>query len=237
MKNYLLQLLLFLCSYFAPKKKNLVILGAGDSKQFQGNPKYVYQFLCSVNSNLEFYWSAKSKDQREILANNGTPFINPYSVKGFFKILRAKYLIIEKSSFDIYYIKSIRGRFKFVQTWHGSPFKKVGVHAADHLSSSIHMSSNMESRKYRFLKRIKFFSRQKYKVITSPSEAVSKIFQGAFENENTVITGYPRNDVLFNAGLAVNDYAAKFEFSKYAKIILYAPTFRDNKDARSEDVV
>ena len=95
------------------------------------------------------------------------------------------------------------------------------------------MPSNRKSLKYRFLKKIKFFSRHKYKMIVSPSDAVSEIFKGAFENKNTVVTGYPRNDVLFNPKLAVNDYSELVGADKYAKIILYAPTFRDNKDAVS----
>ena len=206
-------------------------MGAGDAKQFQGNPKYLYQYLSQNKTNLEFYWSAKNKEQFKALAAKGLPVINPYSVKGFFILLRAKYLVIEKSSFDVYYTKMIFGFFNFVQTWHGSPFKKVGVDAADHLSDNIQFSANRKSAKYRFLKRIKFYSRQKYKVIVSPSEEVSRIFKNAFENDNTVITGYPRNDVFFNPSLALNDYTELLGCKSYKKIILYAPTFRDNVDS------
>ena len=176
MKNYLLQIALTVLSYLVPKKKNLLILGAGDAKQFQGNPKYLYLFLAQNQSSIEFYWSAKSGEQRKKLAARNLPYINPYSKNGFIKLLRAKYIVIEKSSYDAYYTPMILGNFNFIQTWHGSPFKKVGIHAAEHLQGSIHMSSNPENLMYKILKSINFFSRQKYKLITSPSQYVSEIF-------------------------------------------------------------
>src|SRR5690606_19878170 len=124
MKNYCLHSLLLILSYIIPKKKNLIIFGAGDAKQFQGNPKYIYQYL-RVNQckSLESYWSAKSKMQQQFLADMNAPFIDPYSISGFFKILRAQYMVIEKSTFDVYYTKMIFGRFNFIQTWHGTPLK------------------------------------------------------------------------------------------------------------------
>lgn len=233
MKNYLLQIALTVLSYLVPKKKNLLILGAGDAKQFQGNPKYLYLFLAQNQSSIEFYWSAKSGEQRKKLAARNLPYINPYSKNGFIKLLRAKYIVIEKSSYDAYYTPMILGNFNFIQTWHGSPFKKVGIHAAEHLQGSIHMSSNPENLMYKILKSINFFSRQKYKLITSPSQYVSEIFESAFENKNVKITGYPRNDVFFNKKLAFNDYTELLKRKEYQKIILYAPTFRDNKDSVS----
>src|SRR5699024_5687039 len=120
----------FILSYLIPRKKNLIVCGGGDAGQFQGNPKYILLYLLkSKNKDLEFYWSSKSKEQRKKLKSLSIPFINPYSLKGFFIILRAKYLFIEKSSFDVYYSRSIFGRFNFIQTWHGTPLKKIGIDA------------------------------------------------------------------------------------------------------------
>src|SRR5699024_10824856 len=117
MKNKVLFSLLFLLSYFFPKKKNLLIFGGGDGKQFQGNSKYLLLFLMKNNvEGLEYYWSSKTTKQQENLKLLKIPFINHYSWKGFFKLLRAKYMFIEKSSYDTYYSRSIFGRFNFIQT-------------------------------------------------------------------------------------------------------------------------
>lgn len=220
MKNYFFHALLLLLSYIIPKKKNLIIFGAGDAKQFQGNPKYIYQFLRLTQPQaITYFWSAKSKKQQEFLESIQAPFIDPYTVSGFFKILRAKYMVIEKSTFDVYYTKMIFGRFNFIQTWHGTPLKHIGV--------------DKNNSGYKFLKRIRFFTRQKFKIITAPSEEIKTLFQNVFENKNVVVTGYARNDVIFNPALAVNDYGRILNLKTYTKTILFAPTFRDDNDTLS----
>lgn len=231
MKNYFIHLLLFVLSYIVPKKKNLIILGSGDGKQFQGNPKYMAIFLSRINDcKIEYYWSVKSKKQQQQVKLCSLPFINPYSLKGFWKILRAQYQIIEKSSFDTYYLKSIFGNFNFIQTCHGSPQKKFGVDAIGQ-NSSLPLTSNQDSMLYKLMKKLRFFSRHKYKLILSPSPYVETIYKRAFENNRTFVTGYPRNDVFFDLSLAVEDYFNQFQLGKFEKVILYAPTFRDNQDS------
>lgn len=232
MKNYFLQFIAGLLSYLVPKQKNLVVFGAGDAKQFQGNPKYLYLYLYNQQAtNLSFYWSTKSKAQQKILQGKRLPFINPYSLKGFWFILRAKYLVIEKSSFDVYYTKMILGRFNFIQTWHGTPLKMIGIDASNQNNANLFQDKNKII--YKLLKKFRFFSRQKYRLILAPSEEIAVIFKSAFENNRVQVTGYPRNDVFFNQKLSLKDYRIQFQLNTFNKIILYAPTFRDNNEAQS----
>src|SRR5699024_2758021 len=107
---------------------------------------------------FEYYWSSKTTKQQENLKLLKIPFINPYSWKGFFKLLRAKYMFIEKSSYDTYYSTSIFGRFNFIQTCHGSPQKKFGIDLEGQ-NSSLPLTSSQDSFLYKLLKKIKFFSR------------------------------------------------------------------------------
>ncbi|HET8574538.1 MAG TPA: CDP-glycerol glycerophosphotransferase family protein [Edaphocola sp.] len=233
MKNLLVQSLLLILSYIIPKKKNLIIFGAGDAKQFQGNPKYIYQFLRSnPYKTISYFWSAKSKKQQDFLKKINAPFIDPYTLSGFFKILRAQYMVIEKSTFDVYYTKMIFGRFNFIQTWHGTPLKHIGIDK-DNSASGPAVLTDKNNSGYKFLKRIKFFTRQKFKLITAPSEEIKTLFQNVFENRNVAVTGYARNDVIFNPALAVSDYGRILNLKAYAKTILFAPTFRDDTDTLS----
>ena len=224
-RDNLLGFLLFLFSFVVPKQKNLMIMGGGDAKVFQGNPKYLLLYLKN-NKDFSCYWSAKSKDVISELIRKRIPYINPYSISGFFILLRAKYHFIEKSSYDTYYSHRISGWFNFIQTWHAIPTKFVGVDAAIFLKEN---KEYMYENKFfnRFLKKIKFYSRQRYKYILSTSDYVSDIFKGAFENSNIIKTGYPRNDIFFNKDLVTEDFKKSFELDKYDRIFLYAPTFRD----------
>ena len=224
-KDSLLGLLLFLFSFVVPKQKNLIIMGGGDAKAFQGNPKYILLYLKN-NKDFNCYWSTKSQDVIRALAQIDVPYINPYSFNGFFLLLRAKYHFIEKSSYDTYYSHRISGRFNFIQTWHAIPTKLVGVDALTLLSDN--NGYTLENKFFNgMLKKMNFFSRQRYKYIISTSDYVSNIFEKAFENNNIIKTGYPRNDIFYDNSLSTRDYKKIFDLEKYNRIFLYAPTFRD----------
>src|SRR5699024_1562519 len=107
--------------------------------------------------------------------------------KWLYVMSRAEYLItnsrmpewIPKSSNTIY-----------VQTWHGTPLKKLGVDIKD-----IHMQgTTTELYKKNFIK-----ESSKWDFLVSPNEYSTNIFRRAFQFENMVIeSGYPRNDILYN---------------------------------------
>ncbi len=219
-----IQLFFTLFSYIVPKKKNLIIFGSGNARLFNGNPKYMYMYLHNNNNNnnnldIEYYWSTKSKEVFERLDAKNYPVINARSLKGFFRLLRAKYLVIEMSSIDVSYTRSIIGRFNFVQSNHGTPLKKVGDDAI-----TIINNPTLD----RFMKKFKIYSKLRYKYFVSASDEVDKIVLSAFGNKNIVTTGYPRNDVFFNKKLLFYDYQKKFGLKNYRKVFFYAPTFRDN---------
>lgn len=233
MKNYTLFFLLFILSFIIPKKKNLIVCGGGDAKHFQGNPKYILLYLLKYkNHHLEVYWSSKTKQQQDQLDSLNLPYIDPYSWVGFFTLLRANYIFIEKSSFDAYYIRSVFGRFNFIQTWHGTPIKKIGIDTEGQ-NTSLPLLSRQNSLFYKFLKGICFFSRQKFKLITAPSEITAKLFKRAFENKNVAVTGYPRNDIFFDHNLSIRDFEEELNLKSFDRVVLYAPTFRDNTQQTS----
>ena len=74
---------------------------------------------------------------------------------------------------------------------------------------------------------------KRYDYMISPSRYCSGIFKSAFNLKDNVIikeTGYPRNDSLFK--YSKNDIKRikkKLNISSKKKVILYAPTWRDNQ--------
>src|SRR5699024_7747195 len=121
----------------------------------------------------------------------------------------------------------IFGRFNFIQTWHGTPLKKIGIDAQGQ-NSSLPFSSKQDSVIYKSLKKLHFFSRQKFKLITAPSKITNKILKRTLKNSNILMTDYPRNDILYNPKLSIKNYKKELNLDIYKRIILYAPTFRDN---------
>ncbi len=68
--------------------------------------------------------------------------------------------------------------------------------------------------------------------LISPSETATKRFKSAFnmKEEQILTLGYPRNDdlVQFNNEDYIHQLKQKYEIPSHKKVILYAPTWRDN---------
>ena len=229
-KSIAIQFILFIFSYLIPKKKNLILFGSGDKHDFRGNPKYLYLHLIQNKSKYEFYWSAGVRSLTEELFKKKYPVFYRYSLKGFWKILRAKYIIIEKSSKDVYYTDQILGRFNFIQTWHGITLKKIGQDAINEKKGNPGKSILANKIIWNLLRKTKQLSMMKYKFLLATSSSNNRILKKAFLNKNVVTLGYPRNDIFFNKKLLYNDLGSILKLYNYSKIILYAPTFRDNSE-------
>ena len=71
----------------------------------------------------------------------------------------------------------------------------------------------------------------KYTYMISPSSFTTEVFQSAFRinKERLIETGYPRNDILSNySDEDVLKIKEQLKIPKDKKVILYAPTWRDN---------
>ena len=233
LKDISLQFLLTFLSYFTPKNKRLLVFGCGNKNEFQGHPKYLMLYLKNVSNvhNHQYCWVTESVLLQQELEEKGIPVVLKYSVKGFFTLLRAQWFFHEKSSKDVYYLHSIIGRFNFFQTWHGTPLKKIGLDKILDQQKGFFYTVYTNPFLFRISKFFGMWSMFKYEAILAPSEEVQQVLVKCFGNNRVLNLGYPRNDVFFDKRLLYRDLAAEFQFDKYASVIVYAPTFRDNLDS------
>jgi CDP-glycerol glycerophosphotransferase (TagB/SpsB family) len=203
------------------------LFGAGKGFLFKGNPKYSYLYLLKNKSPHQIYWITADKGIYNKLNKRNFPVLKLFSITGFWKILRAKYLIIEINSADVYYIGHACGNFNFIQTWHGTPLKKILCHSKKDRKGIMKRKLAFKIIPFYLLEKMKVFSSCKYKLIISPSKEITNIFISASLNENVKITGYPRNDIFFDKSLIFENCEKKLNLNSYQKIILYCPTFRD----------
>lgn len=71
----------------------------------------------------------------------------------------------------------------------------------------------------------------KYTYMISPNRFCTEVFQSAFqiERERLIETGYPRNDFISTATISdIEIIKKKLNIPKDKKVLLYAPTWRDN---------
>lgn len=115
----------------------------------------------------------------------------------------------------------------YVQTWHGTPLKKIGCDLRDSRNA---LYSNQEI--------FQQYSREgeRFTLLLSPSRFASEKFLTSFNldglgREETIFeSGYPRNDFMYT--YTEGDVArirAGLDLPEGKKVILYAPTWRDDQ--------
>jgi len=209
-------LILFLISFFIPKKRNLWIFGSWFGEKYTDNSKYLFEYILKNHHEINAVWITANKKLYNELQVNNIKVCYKYSFKGIWYVLRAKVVIfVQSCNADI--MHGINWyRTKYIQLWHGIPLKKIKYD--DDL-----IVKNLKLLKIKLLIKKYLYPvlYEKFTFMTACSNEDRGHFSSAFliYNEKIKITGYPRNDALFSPIQKNND--------KYK--IIYMPTFRGDK--------
>lgn len=204
---------------YLPPKKNLVVFESFLGKQYSCNPRAIYEYLKENHPNYEMVWSV---DPRYIhnFQDKNLVYVKRFSIRWLFIMARARFWV-SNSRLPLWIPKP--AHTIYLQTWHGTPLKKL---AAD--MKEVHMpGTTTEKYKENFHK-----ESRNWDYLISPNKYSTDIFRRAFRFDKTIIeSGYPRNDFLLNDNEEKTISALKERFNLPAdkKIILYAPTWRDNQ--------
>lgn len=206
-------LIIKLLGFFININNKQILFVSYGGRKYDGSPKILYEKIINDNrfENYEIIWAFEKPEKHHI--NRG----------GKVKIDTIKYFIIALKSGIWITNSSIERGLEFkknktfcLNTWHGTPIKKMGI--------DIH--SNNKS----------FKSKSDFSVdnFTVQGEYGAKIFSRVFNinYDKMLFFGLPRNDILVNC----NDKDKYYKRKKIGvpldkKIILYTPTYREyNKD-------
>lgn len=204
-----------------------IIFIAFNGKSYTCTPKAVYEYMLSSKqySDYKFIWVVRDVEKYEYLTQNPNTTLVKNRTKEYEKALAsAKYWICNYRIYDYIYPKKNQ---VYVQCWHGTPLKRLGY---DIGHSDNAMNSQQEIReKYRT-------DAEKFRYILSPSAFASDKFISAWNLEKTnqtdkiVEVGYPRDDFMYNYS---KDDVARVKsllgIPSDKKVLLYAPTWRDNQ--------
>lgn len=201
-----------------PKNKNLIIFESFLGKQFSDNPRAIYEHLKFHYPHLKLYWSV-DKQHVDSFEQFNILFAKRFSVKWLFLMTRAKYWV-SNSRLPLWITKP--KNTIYLQTWHGTPLKKLATDMDE-----VHMpGTDTEKYKENFIT-----ESSKWDYLISPNTYSTFIFRRAFQFNKTIIeSGYPRNDFLinYNNKESIVSIKKKLKLPNDKKIILYAPTWRDN---------
>lgn len=172
-----------------------------------------------------FVWAFKKTENYIDLANKNTLVIK-YGSKDFYNYMsKAKYWITN-SRLPEYLIK--KKKQIYIQCWHGTPLKRLGFDIKIEGGNALNTKREIKEKYEQDAKR--------YNYMLSPSAFCTEKFISAFnlkklKKESIILEqGYPRNDKLINYTQEyVGELKEKLGIPKNKKVILYAPTWRDNQ--------
>lgn len=192
---------------------NLVVFESFMGKSYSCNPKYIYEYLLEHKPDMKFVWIYRDKPL-DIIGNPKQ--VKRFSLKYYYYMARAKYWVF--NSRIPKHVRKKEGNI-YLQTWHGTPLKTLVFDIKDIYSANPNY------------KRDFYLQSRRWDYLISPNAYSSEIFRRAFKFEKTMLEyGYPRNDILYNGDEnLINKIKSKINIPKDKKVILYAPTWRDDQ--------
>lgn len=197
---------------------------------YSDSPKAMYEYMLNAPEykDYHFVWSFKEPEKFAFLENDRTELVKFRTRADNIALRTSKYWI---SNYRMLDYQHPRKNQVYVQCWHGTPLKRLGY---DLDASDNSMNSIKEIRqKYRT-------DARKFSYMISPSPFTTDKFATAWNLRKTgqayklIEEGYPRNDRLINTTPEERKELREKLGVEGKKVILYAPTWRDNQHTSGE---
>ncbi|PAV06301.1 CDP-glycerol glycerophosphotransferase family protein [Methanobacterium bryantii] len=203
-----------------PVNNNVIFFESSVGRNYSGNPKYVYEEMVDQGLDKKFkcIWSLENMD---IKIPGNAKKIKRTGLSYLYYLAVAKIWICD-TRLPAFLVK--RPKTTYIQLWHGTPLKKLAMDM-DILS----MSEKMELSEY---KRLFKENTETWDYLISQSDYTTQRFKSCFDFKKEILsTGFPRNDVLFkkNDAKSIESIKKKYNIPLNKKVILYAPTWRDDE--------
>ncbi|WP_186777370.1 bifunctional glycosyltransferase/CDP-glycerol:glycerophosphate glycerophosphotransferase [Streptomyces salinarius] len=195
-----------------PLDDNLVLFSAYWSRSVSCNPAAIDAELARLAPHMRRVWAVRADSSSRV--PQGVDFVRVGSRQYWAAVARAKYLVNNVNFADS--VVKREGQIH-VQTHHGTPLKTMGLDQQKYPAST-----NMN-----FNKLLERCDRWDYSISSNRHSSV--IWERVYPCSYTTLeTGYPRNDVLVNAGSEeVRAARAALGLADSTKAFLYMPTHRE----------
>ncbi|MFV2145934.1 bifunctional glycosyltransferase/CDP-glycerol:glycerophosphate glycerophosphotransferase [Isoptericola sp. G70] len=192
--------------------RDAVLFEAFNGRSVGDSPLALSRELHRQDPAVEQYWSVS--DLRTPVPEWATPLLR-FS-RPWYELLATAGTLVNNNNWPWFFAK--RAGQCYVQTWHGTPIKRIGNHVP---------SGGLTMTYRRLMER----EARAWDVLLAQNEYAAKIFSEAFGyNGRVLIEGYPRNDSLVAGDAAATRSAvrARLGLTDADRVVLYAPTWRDN---------
>ncbi|SNT14257.1 CDP-glycerol glycerophosphotransferase [Micrococcales bacterium KH10] len=213
---------------------NLVVFASFSGRSVAGSPLAIYEHLLSdpAHSSLRFVWAVRDSSHTlpdaPLIDNDRTTTLR-YGSREFCRAMRAAGVWVSSTTMPEHIRR--RPQQRYVQTWHGTPLKKLG---RDIPADAAKVSSHDFARRYRH-------DAKRMTHLLSSSPFTSRVFASAFSLDELgkldILreVGNPRNDRLVAAASLPRPEQVRLRdqlrdqigLPLDATVVLYAPTWRD----------
>lgn len=209
----------FICM---PVKKETVLFESFNGKDVSDNPLAIYKQLLSDDPGARnrCYFSVKPSEYRKLSElYPDIQFVKRFTPGWVKYIARADFWVMN-SRMPKWWKKN--SQTTFIQTWHGTPLKKLGVDIANveipgSTTAEYHQEFVDEAARWDYL--------------IAPNQYSHDIFKSAFKYAGRFLDiGYPRNDVLYSENTPEKIATIKQKLFGFQpkQVVMYAPTWRDD---------
>lgn len=206
----------------------LVVFETFMGRQYGCNPKAIYEYMINDSrfDDFAFVWVLNDESKAEEIPQRERVKVVTLRSDDYYRSYASAKYVVTNSNLD-YGISKKDGQI-FLQTWHGTPLKRLRCDIEIETGNALNSLKEINQKNDLDVIRYDYF--------VSPSRYASERFVSAFNlrklgKEDIIIeTGYPRNDLLFDFDeVYVSDLKDRLGIPHGKKVILYAPTFRDNQ--------
>lgn len=196
--------------YLIPIKSNRIIVSNFMGKGIGDSPQYIIEELIKINKDLEIIWIVNS----EVEIDNESIKAVEYNTLKYIYYLSTSKVWLSNSRF--YYFFKKKKEQKYIQTWHGFALKKIEkdvLHTLNPGYESIAIKDAVAT-----------------DLMVSDSSFMSNIYRSSFWfNGEIAEIGLPRYDIIYKGSIHIKEAVFNYFKIKFStKVILYAPTFRQN---------
>lgn len=223
-KKLMILLYQLMCTLF-PVNRKRIVWESGAGKSYAGNPRAIYEYMVShgMDRKLKCVWFYENE---------------PYDIPGRCRQVPRKrfFYLYYMATAGVWVFDSRQPQFLkrrkntvYIQTWHGTPLKKLALDMEDVFMSG---ENGIDDYKKNFVDNVRTWD---YLISQNPYS--TGIFRRAFDFRGEMLEiGYPRNDVLIHGNTKENIKRLKERLGLPTdkKILLYAPTWRDDEYSGAE---
>ncbi|MCP3822168.1 CDP-glycerol glycerophosphotransferase family protein [Streptomyces sp. A3M-1-3] len=194
--------------------RDTVLYCSFDGRQYSDSPRAVHEELAGRGLPLEHLWTVR--DQQVSVPPSALP-VALHSAEWYEALARSRWIVTNTQLPQ--WFERAADQF-VVQTWHGTPLKRIGRDLAGSACADAEYIATLERRA------------AQWSVLVSPNRFSTPVMRRAFGYTGDVLEcGYPRNDLLHAADRAKVAAAVRERLAipDGKRVVLYAPTWREDR--------